>query len=113
MATDVVIEELLQGKPVSFIVRNEDGSKDDLTSYTTVKFLISKIDYSAVPLVDLTQADAEIVVTADGKLTWTPSATNPGPAFGKYLVQIIRISAGVDKPTVTFTLEARRRAPSI
>lgn len=113
MATDVTIAENLEGKPVSFIVRNEDGSLDDLTSYTTVRFLISKIDYSAGVLVNRIQTDAEITVDAAGKLTWTPSAAFPGPAFGKYLAQVIRTSAGVDKPTVTWILEAVRRAPAV
>lgn len=111
MATDVTIAENLEGKPVSFIVRNEDGSLDDLTVYSTVRFIIGKIDYSAGVLVNRTQADAEITVDAAGKLTWTPSTANPGPAFGKYLVQIIREGTGIDKPTTTFTLEALRRAP--
>lgn len=113
MATDVTIAENLEGKAVSFIVRNEDGSLDDLTTYNTVRFIIAKTDYSAGVLVNRTQADAEITVDASGKLTWTPSAAFPGPAFGKYLVQIIRVNAGVDKPTMTWTLEALRRAPII
>lgn len=113
MTTDVTIAENLEGKAVSFLVRNEDGSLDDLTTYTTVRFIIGKIDYSAGVLVNRIQTDAEITVDAAGKLTWTPSAAFPGPAFGKYLVQIIREGTGVDKPTVTWILEAMRRAPTV
>ncbi len=113
MASDITIAELLQGVTIPITIKKDDGTLDDLSVYTTVRLVISQIDFSAVPLLNLTLADASLALGALGVLNWTPDATDPGPAFGKYWLQVIRTAAGIDKPTVKFTLEVTRRAPTV
>lgn len=113
MASDITIRELIQGVTVPITIKNDDGSLDDLTLYTTVRLVISQIDFSAVPLINITLTDTSLALGALGILNWTPNATTPGPAFGKYWLQVIRTSTNVDKPTKLFTLEVVRRAPTV
>ncbi len=112
MASDITIKELIQGITIPIEIRNDDGTLDDLSIYTTVRLVISEIDYSANVL-NITLTDASLALGPLGILNWTPDATDPGPAFGKYWLQVIRTSSGVDKPTVKFTLTATRRAPTV
>ena len=109
MAADFEITEKAEGIALTFEIKDEDGDVDDLTAYTNVRFIISEIDFSA-NVQNKTQADPQIAVTALGILTWTPDAATPAPVFGKYLIQIFRESAGINKPTRKWTLDCSREA---
>ena len=113
MASDITIRELIEGITIPIEIRNDDGTLDVLSIYTTVRLVISQIDFSSNVLNLTVAADASLALGTLGILNWTPDATKPGPVFGKYWLQVIRTSTGVDKPTKLFTLEVIRRAPTV
>lgn len=113
MASDITIRELIQGITIPIEIRDDAGDLDDLTVYSTVRLLISQIDFSANLLNLTVAADASLALGTLGILNWTPDATKPGPVFGKYWLQVIRIGTGADRPTKLFTLEVVRRAPTV
>ena len=95
MASDITVNELMEGLTIPIEIRKDDGSLDDLSLYTTVTMNISQIDYSSNVLT-LTLASTSLALGTLGILNWTPDATNPAPAFGKYFLQVVRTSAGID-----------------
>ncbi len=109
MAKDIMITEGMEGQSITFNINDEDGDPDDLSTYTTVRMVWSPADFSASTL-NLTQAAAEIDIATLGKLKFTPSAANPIPVFGDYIVQIFRESSGVNKPTIRFSVRASQEA---
>lgn len=114
MANDIQLIEGEFGSPVSFEILDENGDSDDLTVYTTVRFVISQMDYSA-NLRNHVQTDNEIDTSlfSSGILRYTPTSTNPVPAFGHYWIQIFRELATVNKPVRKFSLLVTREATKV
>ena len=109
MAKDIMVGEGMQGQSITFNINDEDGEPDDLSVYTTVRMVWSPGDFSA-NTINLTQAATEIDIATLGKVKFTPSASNPIPVFGDYIVQIFRESAGINKLTVRFSVRVTQEA---
>jgi len=107
MAKDILVVEKMQGKVIEFIVNDENGNPEDLTTFTTVRMVWGLADFSANTL-NLTQADPEIDIATVGKLKFTPSVANPVPVFGDYIAQIFREGTGINRPTPIFSIRVTR-----
>jgi len=111
MVYDIQLIERLFGKAAfTLTINDENGDPDDLTAYTTVRLVISLTDRSAVAARNHTQSDAEITITALGKLTYTPSTGNPVPGSGVYDVEVFRESVSEHLPVKKFSLLIIREA---
>jgi len=109
MAKDILVTEGMQGQTITFNINDENGDPDDLSVYADVRMVWSPGDFSSNSI-NLTDGAAEIDIATLGVLKFTPSASNPIPVFGDYIVQIFRESAGVNKPTVRFSARVTREA---
>ena len=112
MVSDLISAEKAFGITIPILINDDNGDPDDLTVYTTVRFVISSIDYST-NLLNHTLAVAELALGAIGILNWSPTSANPTPVFGKYWIQVFREAGNVNKPVKKFTYETTREATKV
>lgn len=115
MVYDLELVAGAYGENEGFFVTINDvnGEPDDLTSYDTVRLVISDMQYSSPPLRNHLQTDPEIIINNLGILQYIPSQTNPVLPAGRYYVQVFRISAlsSENIPTQKFSLLVTRSLP--
>jgi len=104
LSADVTFPAGLDGDTVQIIVKNEDGTLDDLTQYLSVTLTVKSADFTTTPVNAL---DVTLVSTAAGEVNWDPNGALTTP--GKYWILIDRIASNVDRPAPKISLEVTRR----
>lgn len=110
MASDLQLVAGQYGDPIEFLLKDVNGDVEDLTIYSTVRLLISTADFTS-NVYSITDGSSEIDTTNFnvGILKWTPSQSNPVPAFGFYWLTIYKEANGVNTPIRKYFLEVVRR----
>ena len=105
MVYDIQLIAGQYGDPVPLTILDSDGDPDDLTAYTNVRLVIATIDNSTNVL-NKVQTDAEVDDSqfSSGILNWNPTATNPVPAAGAYIIQVFRETGSINRPVRSWSL---------
>ena len=111
MTSDIQLVNSQYGDSIQILILKVDGTPDDLTVYSNVKFVLSTIDFSTnIYNLDETAPEIDTSKFAEGILGWVPSEVKPVPAQGDYWIQIFGESLTQNKPVSKFFLQVTRGA---
>lgn len=111
MTSDIQLVNGQFGDTIQILILKVDGTPDDLTVYSNVKFVLSTIDFSTnIYNLDKSAPEIDETLFSEGILGWIPSSNKPVPAQGDYWIQIFRESNTQNKPVRKFFLQVTRGA---
>lgn len=104
MSADIIIPPGLKGDALQILVRNSDGSLDDLTVYLTVNLTVKTADFLTTVVNNL---DVTAVSTSTGEVNWDPDGVLTVP--GKYWIIITRNASNVVRPAFKVSVEVTQQ----
>ena len=105
MSADIIIPAGLKGDTVQLIIRNEDGTLDDLTVYSSILLNVFTADFTTNPVVNL---EVKTFANNQGEILYDPNAALSTP--GKFWITIERISTTtIVRPASKFSLEVTQQ----